>query len=341
MLEAMARLATTRLSTTGGSPALLTALLTLLAPACGDETDAGAAAAPARTRIFATIVTHNERSPHAECDPVVTVQSGYLANRDLTLKLVDTVISHGAALDLQSDYLYLDAVKSWDGAAQKAKTGGMNLIQYLAGLAPAQLVLDAHAHADDTVNYTDVSYMHELMGAPRNGVLGGFLWYPTENESWTQFREVETGRRYPDATWQVEILWGGATLQHRGPDSKASGVWRPKDAANFHVDDPAQTLVNVGAYAGAIGGVGELLDLLHAGSLEPNRMYTATVFVNQCSITGASIDALATSIDEYAADVAAGDLVWATLPEVARIWRAEYDSMPSILQPEPTSGTAM
>ncbi len=64
---------------------------------------------------------------------MVTKQSGYLANRTLTLQLAQVVIEHGAAWDLQSDYMYLDAVKAWDGDAEKAETGGKNLIEeYLA-----------------------------------------------------------------------------------------------------------------------------------------------------------------------------------------------------------------
>jgi hypothetical protein len=284
-----------------------------------------------RTRIYATFVSHNERSPHAECDPVVTDQAGYLANRALTRKFAEMIVTHQAAWDMQSDYQYLEAVQAWDTDTEKASTDGKNLIQYLAELSPDRIVLDAHGHTETGgPNYADISYLHELLGAPRNGVVGGFIYDPTESETWTQFETITTGRVNPAVAWASDILWGGGTLNHQGVDDTSSGVWRPKDASNFYVDDPGAHLVNIGAYWGNPEGLTDLLDKLHSGRLEQGRMYTAAIFFNQCTLSDDIVQQLAVDIDAHAADAASGDLVWATLPEIERIWREDYSSTPII-----------
>lgn len=291
-------------------------------------TSTGGGRQPAR--IYATIVTHNERSPHLECDPVVTDRSAYLANRELTLELAHMVVGHGAAWDLQTDYMYLDAVKRWDTPQEMTLTAGRNLIQYLAELSPGQLVIDAHGHTASGPNYADISYLIGLMGAPRNGVVGGFIYYPSASQGWTQFESAINGRKYPDVTWTADILWGAATMNHLGPDSKASGVWRPKDSTHFHTDDPGRRLVNVGGYTSDTSGVEDLLSRLKAGRLQEGKIYTATIFLNQCSLTSRKIADLSSFIDAHAADVSRGLLVWATLPEIVHIWREEYESRPTI-----------
>ena len=62
-------------------------------------------------------------------------------------------------------------------------------------------------------------------------------------------------------------------------------------------------------------------------------MYTATIFLNQCTLTSGKIAELASFIDAHTADVSNGLLVWATLPEVVRVWREEYESRPTIYLP--------
>jgi hypothetical protein len=96
--------------------------------------------------------------------------------------------------------------------------------------------------------------------------------------------------------------------------------------------------VNVGGFTSDAAGVDDLLTRLRAGSLEEGRMYTASIFVNQCGFSADETAGYARFIDDHAADVASGDLVWATLPEVVRIWREDYASAPVILQAgEPTA----
>ena len=314
-------------------PVLLLSAFSAGLVSCNDTGSTSTGSSP-RTRVYATFISHNERSPHAECDPVTIDQSGYYTNRAVTLKFAQMIVEHQAAWDMQSDYAYLDAVKNWDSAEVMASTDGRNLISYLADLAPERIVLDAHGHTEDGPNYADISYMHEALGASRNGVVGGIISFPAYAEDWTSFEYTVSGRVFPDVRWTADILWGAGALSHQGLESTAAGIWRPKSADDFYADEPSRRLAYIGSYRGTASGLGELLDKLHAGQLENNRMYTAAIFINQCTLTDEAVQQMADVIDLYAADAASGDLVWVTLPEAARIWRDEYASTPVIYLPE-------
>ena len=293
-----------------------------------DTLDAGATSP--RTRIYVALVSHNEESLQSFCTADFTQRDGYLLNRSRTLAFARMVLDHGAAWDLQSDWLYLEGVGQWDTGSVTANTGGQNLIAYLASLAPNRIVVDAHSH-ESRYNYADVAHLIENLGAPRTGVTGGFIYYPTANEVWTRLESPLAGVVFPSVTWTADILWGAGTYLHLGPDSHVSGIWRPRDAQRFHEDDPARRLVNVGGYTGLVG-VNDLLQRLRAGTLLPGHMYTVTIFFNQCTLTDTTAAEQAAVVDAWAADVAAGNLVWATLPDMVRIWRQEYGSIPTILQ---------
>lgn len=118
---------------------------------------------------------------------------------------------------------------------------------------------------------------------PPNGVVGGFIYAPAANQSWTRPREPLAGSTSPDYPWQAGFLWGAASPSHRS-DSNASGIWRPKSADEFEVDDPNQDLVAVGNYPGVDysidpAPVQKLLTALRAGQIAPGRMYTATIMI--------------------------------------------------------------
>lgn len=77
----------------------------------------------------------------------------------------------------------------------------------------------------------------------------------------------------------------------------------------------------------------ELLAQLRDGELEENRMYTVTVMGRQCDFDLAGpLDDLDVLLDELAPEIASGDLVWATLPQVLQTWHDEYDAQPVILE---------
>jgi hypothetical protein len=297
----------------------------------GRAVDAGSPSASS-TRIYAAFVSHNEvydqKCP--PCDPVVTQQDPYLANRKLVVKFAQMIREHKAAWDMQSDWQFVEAATQWDTPEVKAETGGKHIIQYLTEVAPDRIVVDAHSH-EVKYNLADLVFILEGAGWKRNGVVGGFVYSPPEQEGWGRFRAPVQGRVYPDVTWTADTLWGGATPGHTNGDSVASGIWRPKDANHFYEDDPRQSLVNVGDYGSKVE---ELVDLLRAGKLQQNRMYTVTVFLNQCTLSDAEIARHAALVDRLAPEVEAGRLVWATLPDMVKTWRQSYNSTPVVLRPE-------
>lgn len=315
----------------------------------GGAIDAGVPTPPAR--VFATVVSHNEDDGNEVCarslfglsgaqrmvGEVVPPRDRYEAVRAQTVAFAHMVADEGGAYDLESDLPFLDAIARYDDAALMASTDGQNLAAWLATFAPEHVTIDAHSHEhgylDAPVNYADVaSQVESLSGVPSTGVVGGFVATPAI-EVWTRFLTPPLRATRTAYEWSPGILWGGGSPGHT-EDVEAAGVWRPTDPNEFLRDNPEGPLVNVGHYAsGDMTGasIDELLVLLHAGELEAGHMYTAAVFVTQCDLDATDTEDMRALIRAHEADVVAGDLVWATLPEVARIFREEYASTPTIL----------
>lgn len=293
-----------------------------------------------RTRIFVTFVSHNEESvSNPPCAPVMTDRVRFAANRAAVVSLAQVIWDKRATWNFQSEWEYLLRLNDWETAAERDLTQGRNLVDYLNTFAPGYVQVDAHSHEKRGYNYADVAYLLSLFSVPPNGVVGGFVVNPPADETWTRLRAPLAGLKYADYTWQATTLWGGGSAGHRN-DSDASGIWRPKGANEFEVDDPAQALVVVGNYPGTGTGIDGtsilgLVEQLRQGRLVSGRMYTATIMIEQCELDNnpALIPSVGLLIDQLQADVDRGDVVWATLTEMVRVWRADYGSQPLIAHP--------
>lgn len=304
----------------------------------GGASRCGVEAAP-RTRLYLTFVSHNEDSANELCAPVNATQVRYLANRAALLRVAQTIYQGGGAYDMQADWEWISRTGQWEtDEIRRTTTFGQGIIQLLATAAPNQIRVDAHSHEHSGYNYADVTYMLQSMGAPSTGVVGGFISNPASSADWVRFRGPLTGQRYPGFTWQATTLWGGGSASHSS-DQSASGIWRPKNPVEFFTDDSALTLINIGngtsengAYTSA--GAVDVFQRLQAGQLEQGRMYTASLMLSQCDFdTNANVLPYITGILEAAAPyVASGDVVWAPLPEMARIWRDEYGSQAALVR---------
>ncbi len=296
-----------------------------------------AKAEPSRTRIYVTLVSHNETRGNPPCDrilaPRVPSCDAYLANRQAVVEFANRVVAAGAAYDFQSDWLFLQHVEACDVGDVLDSTNGKNLIRWLAERAPGQISVDPHSHEAMGFNLADVAKMLLDLGAPDTGVVGGFLANPPEEANWERFRAPLKANR-SDYVFEARTLWGGGSVFHV-EDLRASGIWRPKSIEEFFEDDPAQSLSNIGGYEAAIleaEHVLELLARLRNGELEENRLYTVTIMSRQCDFDlEGPLDDLDTVLADLAPEIATGDLVWATLPEVIRVWEEEYDSQPVTL----------
>ena len=298
--------------------------------------DAGVSAMP-RTRVFATIVSHNEQDNNPGCGPVLADEASFLENHANTLAFARAIAEAGGAYDLQTDYRWIEQMQLWETDIHRTETAGQNLLAYLSAAFPGQVAVDAHNHESERggpmrrgISYADVAYLLNQLGVPDTGVVGGLLWYPYEDQDWLRFRTPVSGRSY-EYTWQARVLWGAATRNHAGPDSEASGVWRPRSAEGYHEDDPTQTLMAFGSFDSKFeetggAGIAELVRQVRAGEHPEGVMLTVSVFFDQCVLDSEDIAAVRTFIEGHQDDVAAGDLVWAPVPEVIARWQSEYDS---------------
>jgi len=290
-----------------------------------------------RTRIFVTFVSHNEESiSNPPCAPVMTDPVRFAANRAAVVSLAQVIWDKRATWNFQTEYEYLLRLNDWETAEERDRTQGLNVVHFLNTFAPGYVQVDAHSHEKRGYNYADVAYLLQELNVPPNGIVGGVTINPVATETWTRLRRPLVGRKYPAYTWQATILSGAASPGHRD-DSNASGIWRPKAAASFHEDDPNQALLNVGNYPGTGSTLDPeplagLLAMLRSGQLQTGRMYTVTMMIPQCELDSDPTvrTRVGTLIDRFQEDVARGDLVWATLTEMARVWRADYGSTPLI-----------
>lgn len=293
-----------------------------------------------RTRIFVTFVSHNEESfSNLPCRPVMTDPARFAANRAAVVSLANVIWDKRATWDVQTEWEFLLRLREWETHAERDSTGGLNLVHYLNTMGPGHVQVDAHSHEQRGYNYADVAYLLEQLNVPPNGIVGGFIVAPASQETWTRLRAPLKGRKYPSYTWTPTTLWGGGSAGHMD-DSNASGIWRPKSGTAFEEDDPSQTLLVVGNFPGIEtrldpAPIAELLAMLRDGRLEAGKMYTATIMIPQCELDNdpTLIQRAGLLIDQFREDVAKGDLVWATLTEMVRVWKADYGSSPLIAHP--------
>lgn len=310
--------------------------------AASDATDAVVdASSEAVTRIYATVVSHNEQDTNTYCkDGPNNDPAKYASNRALLKRLADGIVARGAAFDQQNEWTFLSRVADagYETDALKALTGGKNIVAYVAGLDARRVSVDVHHHTIGVAgeNHADVAGRLEQLGVVERGVVGGFLFVPAQNAEIDQLQGyarsglVSTKTWGAGAkTWTPKILWGGDSPNHTA-DSEASGVWRPKSNTAFYTNDPAAPLPFVAHYKGTVDftGLDDLVAKYQAGALAKGHMYTATVMVNQCEMTDASVDGVLAEIDKHKAAADAGYLRWKTLPDVVADWQGTYASVP-------------
>lgn len=274
--------------------------------------------------LYLTIVSHNEEPTSSRGDFAADA-AFYLRNRALVVTLAQELAERGVALNLQSDWNFLQAVAAYDTGSVVDSTGGKNLLRWL--VEDMGVEVDAHAHESE-YSYADVAYLIEQLGAPDTGVVGGFLFDPPDiaSNGWAQFDDGPVaGRIYPDARWQAQILWGAATRGHQeGQDDATAGVWRPQDPFNFYAHDPAQDLIYIGGCTRDEQGVLDLLADLDSGAAPADGFYTAAIFVPQGALSADDIAELTAFIDNLPAEAGGLPVRWANLTEIAASWQSDY-----------------
>ncbi len=286
--------------------------------------------------IYVTVVMHTEDPP---TNPDFTRDHDtYILWRDALVEFAELLHSFGAAFDYQCEWTFPAASVMFDHSDVMENTAGLNVLKYLHDVLGVSI--DPHSH-ERIYNYADVAELIRRAGVEPSEVVGGFLYWPPDNrQGWEKFREPLRGRMFPEATWTGRILWGAATAGHKGPDLFASGVWRPKDRYHFTAHDPESPLIYIGSYRRTTmraGGLFELVDLAKRGELDPEGMYTVSIFVAHGVVARGGrefLERFAAQVLDPIRDLEGKGLVrWATLPEIARIWIEEYGERPTIYIP--------
>ena len=228
----------------------------------------------------------------------------------------------------------------------KAATDGQNVVDYLA--THYHFEIDAHQEGgweEGQDNYADIRYLGGLVTPSISEVVGGLVW--DDPAQFERLARGEPGQIYPDFTWFPEVLTLAVSREHHlgdfSRDDVASGVWTPKGAGqDFWVHDPEGRMAYVGPgeynnwnadrpYLSTPEFVQYVIEQLEQGTIDRDRMYTASIAVPQKTIFfPEEHEKLLAVLDQLAPLVESGQVVYVTYTQAVEIWRTEYGARPNI-----------
>ncbi|MDH5492141.1 MAG: hypothetical protein OEY14_09320 [Myxococcales bacterium] len=291
------------------------------------------------TPIFVSIVSHNEDD--VRYDRAYGSADQLVGMRDAILEIADLTAAEGASYDFQTDWRFLEALRTYETDADRAMTNGKTLLRYLAedrgvSIEPhshecataSPAALAAHPEYAGGCNYADVAALIESFGVTPEPVVGGFLVRPLEQASWERFWDPLPAMVHAGYLWQPALLWGGGSPMHTD-DPLLTGVWRPAGHADFERDDPSRALPVIG---GGAGCVADLAQAIEAGIAPAGKIYTVSLMVFELEIhqNPATLSSLRDRLVAMRPYVASGAVIYASLPEVRRRWVEAYGSEPHL-----------
>lgn len=264
-------------------------------------------------KVYVSIVAHVEEQVHFEEN-----EDKFNKFRENLVGLANMLYEEGTAFNFQSDWTLLLAATKFDKG--DSSTNNKNFLRYLK--EDLGFEIDPHAH-ETKYNYADVAYLINELGVEPSNIVGGLIAYPAEDSKLDYLQNEIKGNMY-DYSWKAEVLWGAAVGGHKNEsDLWVSGIWKPKDAENYTED--GGNLPNIGGYYNTWEG----LDYLLSQDLDPNKIYTQTIFVSQGSVSKEFIEEFRAEIEKYKSD---DRIIWVGLGEVIDIWESEYNSETNILK---------
>jgi len=177
-------------------------------------------------------------------------------------------------------------------------------------------------------NIADVAHLLDSTGVPDSKTVGGFIYFPYNQEDWTAYEMPVTGAVFGNS-WQADIIWGGGSIPPHTHDANNFGVWKPAggaDSVSFYSHNPARRLWLVGngcAYLvdnsadvpAVFSEIKTYATAISNGTLPTNRFYCLSITFNQRDFSEtlrAKLGALSDSINTL---VDAGSAQWATIQE--------------------------
>jgi len=304
-------------------------------------------ATPARTGEDSVIPpVYITLAGHIEDVPIYTNCKAYPNYRTKLLQFAEVILGTGAAFNLQIEYEFFTGASECETESMKSNTGGRNVIDYLASEYGFQI--DPHQEGgweEGADNYADIRFFGNTVTPAISENVGGLVW--NDAEQFTRLSEGETGRLYPDFTWEPEVLTLAVSLKHHlgdfSMDDSSSGIWKPKGAdEDFWVHDPNGSIVYIGP--GEHGNWGSktpgrstpefvryVAEGLRNGTLDRNKMYTASIAIPQGIIFDPGEHRkLLDLLDELKPLIDSGQAVYVTYSEAVDIWRQEYGGDPNI-----------
>jgi hypothetical protein len=284
--------------------------------------------------IYVSFASHNEDEFHPDYPNYVDDEETFWQHRNDAIAYARMLHEHGVKYDFQTDWNFLLAVLAYDKGDES--TNGKNVIRYLH--EDLGVDIDPHSHESSGYNLVDVAYLIKQTGVTPTGVVGGFIAGPPEDSQLSYFWNLSQGEKYPSASWEPQMLWGGGTGQHQNEsDYWTSGIWYPKSAENFKTHDPNAPLPVVGNYLSSWEGLDDLLSKLRNGELDENGFYTITIMINQSGMDEATRNDYEEHIISYEDEVTNGEIIYATVSEAFTAWEAIANGEPTILSYDGTS----
>lgn len=308
-------------------------------PAAEDDTVADAQTQPIPP-VYVTVACHIEDTPiYAQCD-------AYPNFRDKLILFAETMSQTGVAFNLQIEYEFLLGTSKCENDEMRAATGGRNVIDYLA--TQYGFEIDPHQEGgweEGRDNYADIRFLGETVTPAISENVGGLVW--DDPDQFARLAQGEPGWIHPDFTWSPKVLTLAVSRDHHhgdfSRDDIACGIWIPQGAnENFWVHDPGERMAYVGPgehanwnphdqYQSTPEFVQTLAGLLEQGTIDRDRMYTASIAVPQSIIFNPEQhqDLLAL-LDQLAPLVESGRAVYVTYSQAVDVWRTEYGARPNV-----------
>jgi hypothetical protein len=295
-------------------------------------------AQPSRGVVHVMLFMHNEDSALNDFS-IPQTQLQYNGLRNGLVQFARMVQRNKIAFCWQSDWKFLEGVLRYETPDLMATTNGKNLVRWLK--EDIGISVDPHSHENYGYNYADVAHLMDSLGVAPTNVIGGHIYdpYSSKYQDWERFRQPLAGEMYPWSSWQGDILMGSGTPNHTY-DPEPSGIWRPKGKYEYWTVDPNGNVLCIGQYSGDVKGVQALVDLYKNGTIAPENILTASIYVGQ-SFPAGSIPAYEDSVVKpLLAMQQRGEVRIVNFVELIDIWKAQYNSKPFLYNaPVTTSDT--
>lgn len=288
--------------------------------------------AVSQPKIYINYVTHNEDTYSYLKNP-----DAYLKIRPKLQKFALECKKYNAKWSIGSDYVLLRAIMDNDTGIITKNTNNKNLLRWLS--EDMDVECDPHSH-ESRYNIADIAYLHEQLGVKPAPVRSGFIYNSQNNHGgcWMNLQNPIKGDSFPQFSWHPEILWGAATLQHKG-DPEYYGIWKPKDTTNFFQHAADNRLINFGSgcrivasdlSADEIMAIIDDLILNIDNNTAPNTgFYTMSIFFEESKLNlppfMLRLDSISRAVSER---VASGRMEWMHTVDIVEKWKNEYNAEP-------------